>query len=56
MEILLGWAIAGVIGGLIGQIRERPLYGCVLGLLLGPIGWLIALFLQKQDETGRDPT
>ena len=47
MEFLCigGWLFGALVGGLIGSRRERGVLGMFLGLLLGPIGWIIALFL-----------
>ena len=45
MEVLAGLAVCCVIGSLIGAARGRRLLGWLLGLLLGPIGWLIVLTL-----------
>ena len=40
--IFLFWAIAGtVVGAIIGDRKGRAGAGALLGLLLGPIGWLI---------------
>jgi hypothetical protein len=36
------WVLGGlVVGGLIGDRKGRTAVGAVLGLLLGPMGWLI---------------
>jgi len=44
MELLIISAlIGGFVGGAIGQSRGRPVEGFVLGLLLGPIGWICVL-------------
>lgn len=50
MEMILGGiAISGVIGGLLGHaLKDRPNAGVLLGLLLGPIGWL-AVFALKDN-------
>jgi len=40
--LLVFWAIIGaIVGGIIGDRKGRGGAGVVLGLLLGPIGWLI---------------
>lgn len=43
------WLVAGVvstlIGGWLGSRRDRPLMGALLGLALGPVGWLVARFV-----------
>ena len=43
--VLFVWIAFGVIGGLVGGTRGRPNAGVVLGLFLGPLGWLLAMFL-----------
>lgn len=44
---LLVWSVLAVVGSLIAlAVNGRILAGAVLGALLGPIGWLIVLFLQ----------
>lgn len=40
--ILIGCAICGAIGRYIGQFKGRADAGMWLGVLLGPIGWLLA--------------
>lgn len=45
MEILLGLAVCGLAGAVIGNLKNRMALGFALGFFLGPIGWLItALF------------
>lgn len=40
--IIWGWPIVGgLIGAAIGQSKNRIAGGLILGLLLGPIGWLL---------------
>ncbi len=42
MEILLiGLTIGALVGWMIGKPKGRDVEGAVLGVLLGPIGWLI---------------
>jgi hypothetical protein len=41
MELIIGLIISGLIGLAIGQTRGRPIAGFLLGLLIGPIGWLL---------------
>jgi hypothetical protein len=43
MELILGIFLSGVVGGIIGQYKGRLGQGVVLGMLLGPIGWLCVL-------------
>lgn len=46
------WAGSGFIGYLCARKRGRGTAGFVLGILLGPIGWVIALLLPA-DERAR---
>ena len=41
MEYFLLWIVIGIIGALIGNLKGETTSGFVLGLLLGPIGWII---------------
>jgi len=41
--LLGGLAVSGLIGGLIGNGKERGMEGLIWGLLLGPMGWVIVL-------------
>ena len=46
-----GLAISAVIGSLLGNtLKDRPGAGAVLGLLLGPIGWLAVFFLEDNQR------
>ena len=38
--VLGAWLSSGLVGAVIGQARNRVGAGFVLGLLLGPIGWI----------------
>jgi hypothetical protein len=40
VSLALATVLCGVVGALIGQGRGRRLQGFLLGLALGPIGWL----------------
>lgn len=46
-DVLFFWIgyglIFGLLGVLIGRVKNRRLAGFVFGLLLGPLGWLIVL-------------
>ena len=42
-NIIFGLIASSLIGLAIGQTRGRPLAGFFLGLLIGPIGWLLVL-------------
>lgn len=39
------WLFSGLVGAAAGASRGRRRAGFLLGLLLGPLGWLLALFL-----------
>ena len=39
-----------MVGGLIGVSRNNPISGIVWGGLLGPIGWLVVLFLDERAK------
>lgn len=45
--------ICGWIGYLCGSSRQRGTAGLVLGLLFGPIGCIVALFLPRDMPTAR---
>lgn len=49
----IGIFIAGAIGALIGSSRARPASGYLLGLLAGPLGWI--LILLGPDERPKCP-
>ena len=46
--IILGCVIGGVVGYLLGNLKGAGGAGFALGLLLGPIGWVIALLLSDK--------
>jgi uncharacterized membrane protein YeaQ/YmgE (transglycosylase-associated protein family) len=46
--LLLFWPIFGIVGSLI--LSRSPAFGCLLGVLLGPLGWVIALILRINDQ------
>ena len=48
-----GWCVSAVIGYLIGNSFGRGGSGLGLGLLLGPLGWLVVLLLK--DPRARCP-
>lgn len=45
-----GALVSALIGGLIGNRRERGLAGAFLGFFLGPLGWIIALLLDYKYQ------
>ena len=49
--VFVFWSVIGaVIGGVIGATRENGAGGAVLGFLLGPVGWLLTLFLDHRPQ------
>jgi hypothetical protein len=51
MELLIlagVWLVVMLIGYVIGRARGRGGFGAFMGLLLGPLGWLIVLLLPRQ--------
>jgi len=43
MELLVLWSLMGLVGFVIGNVKGRALFGFCLGILLGPIGWILVL-------------
>lgn len=43
----LMWGLTVVLGASIGHQRGQGFAGAILGLFLGPLGWLIAAFLPR---------
>jgi hypothetical protein len=43
-----GVFIGGAIGGIIGSSRNNVVGGIIFGALLGPIGWILTLFLDNR--------
>ena len=51
MAVIFFWMIiCAVIGGLIGATRNNVGSGVVWGALLGPIGWILVLFLDNRAK------
>ena len=44
MTLLIAFAVFGIVGHFIGEKKGRAAQGVVLGILLGPIGWLLVHF------------
>lgn len=44
------WLFMGIIGWAIGKTKGRSSFGLVLGLLVGPIGWLIVMLLPAEGR------
>lgn len=47
VAFFLGWLVSGLVGYLIGISKGRGELGGCLGLLLGPIGWVITICLSN---------
>lgn len=54
MEFLVIMLIMGGIGAVIGQKKGQPVGGFFLGVLLGPIGWIIAYMAKAGTRTCPD--
>ena len=52
--VLLTLVSAGV-GAALGATLNRVAKGALLGLLLGPIGWIILFFLPRETSRPEDP-
>ena len=52
MEYLIVWCVLGFVGALILNSSGRAGIGCLLGVLLGPLGWLVALCLRNPVKKG----
>lgn len=50
MEWVIIWVVCAFIGYAIGKNKGRGTAGAVAGLLLGPIGIIVALVLQENRE------
>jgi uncharacterized membrane protein YeaQ/YmgE (transglycosylase-associated protein family) len=44
-DLIVWCLVGGLVGALAGRVRGRVGFGAVLGLLAGPIGWLIVLVM-----------
>lgn len=50
MEIVILWIVFMVVGWYIGDSRGNGWGGCIMGLLLGPFGWLISAAAGPQGK------
>jgi hypothetical protein len=42
--------VCGAIGSVIGSSRNNPISGLVWGAILGPIGWILVIFLDERAK------
>ena len=49
--LIIVWIVSGVIGLVLGTIVDKLGAGFFLGLLLGPIGWIIVFLLPRDTQT-----
>lgn len=50
MEMLVLWLIMGLVGAVIGNSKGQALGGFLMGLVLGPIGWLITALVKPDRD------
>jgi RNA polymerase subunit RPABC4/transcription elongation factor Spt4 len=50
MELIVIWLLFGIIGGLIGSKKDAGCLGFTVGILLGPIGIIIALVMKGNQR------
>jgi hypothetical protein len=55
VSLVVGTVLCGVVGALIGQRRGLRTKGFILGLLLGPIGWLWVAAMPSRKPGGPTP-
>lgn len=48
--MLLLWILMGFVGCLIGAFKNRKITGLLCGFILGPVGWIIMLFVEPTPE------
>jgi len=53
MELLLAWLLFGAVGAAILSRHNLSGTGCLLGILLGPIGWVVA-FVMRSNRDAKD--
>ena len=51
-SVLLLWVVFAAIGAFLGSTVKKVEMGFFLGLLLGPIGWIIVLLLPRESPEG----
>ena len=49
--LIIAWIVSGIIGLVLGAIVDKLGSGFFLGLLLGPIGWIIVFLLPRDTQT-----
>ena len=56
IEVVLAlWIIFAVVGAFLGSMVDKGGTGFLLGLLLGPIGWIIVLLLPRESQQSDNP-
>lgn len=50
------WAVFGIVGGILGSSVNKSKLGFLLGVCLGPIGWVIVLLLPRRTEVQAEAT
>ena len=48
--VVFSCIVSGIVGAVIGSSRNAIMTGFVLGLLLGPIGWIISIFIDYRAQ------
>jgi len=49
--LLISWVVVSpIVGAIIGQTRNNRALGAVLGLFLGPLGWLLVLLNDAREK------
>ncbi|MEM7356477.1 MAG: hypothetical protein AAF657_37020 [Acidobacteriota bacterium] len=54
--VLILAAMGFVVGSIIGELKHRTREGAFLGLLLGPVGWLIVRLEPERDKGAEAPS
>jgi hypothetical protein len=50
--LLFAWPVMALIGLAIGALKGRAGFGLVMGLILGPLGWLIVAIMSDREADG----
>lgn len=49
--VLSGLCVAALVGYFIGQTKNKPIRGAIIGFLLGPLGWLLIAVSPNEHPT-----